>query len=119
MAVGDFNRDGSPDLVTANHSSNNVSVLLGNGSGGFGAADQLPAGPTRTRLAVGDFNRDGIPDLAAANSGSNIVSVLLGNGSGGFARRATSRPGARTVLGGGGRLQPRRQTRPGHGELLL
>src|SRR5205085_12155532 len=28
VAVGDFNRDGDPDLATANYLSNNVSVLL-------------------------------------------------------------------------------------------
>ena len=37
-AVGDFNGDGIPDLAVANESSNNVTVLLGNGSGGFTAA---------------------------------------------------------------------------------
>jgi hypothetical protein len=29
VAVGDFNRDGIPDLAVANYSSRNVSVLLG------------------------------------------------------------------------------------------
>ena len=36
VAVGDFNRDGNPDLAVANYGSNTVSVLLGNGTGGFG-----------------------------------------------------------------------------------
>src|SRR5690349_6794616 len=35
VAVGDFNRDGSPDVATANYGSGNVSVALGNGSGGL------------------------------------------------------------------------------------
>jgi hypothetical protein len=30
VAVGDFNRDGRPDLATANQNSNNVSVLINN-----------------------------------------------------------------------------------------
>jgi hypothetical protein len=38
VAVGDFNRDGNPDLAVANSSVNTVSVRLGNGTGGFGAA---------------------------------------------------------------------------------
>ena len=38
MAVGDFNGDGKADLAVANHGSNNVSVLLGNGDGTFQAA---------------------------------------------------------------------------------
>ena len=38
VAVGDFNRDGNPDLAVANYGSNNVSILLGNGGGAFAAA---------------------------------------------------------------------------------
>jgi hypothetical protein len=30
VAVGDFNRDGLPDLAVANQDSNNVSVLINN-----------------------------------------------------------------------------------------
>ena len=36
-AVGDFNGDGKADIVTANSASNNITVLLSNGSGGFSA----------------------------------------------------------------------------------
>ncbi|MDZ8235707.1 MAG: hypothetical protein RMZ69_00785, partial [Nostoc sp. ChiQUE01a] len=38
VTVGDFNKDGNSDLAVANYSLDKVSVLLGNGSGGFGAA---------------------------------------------------------------------------------
>ena len=41
VAVGDFNGDGKPDLAVVNGSSNNVSVLLGNGDGSFQAAQNL------------------------------------------------------------------------------
>jgi len=85
VAVGDFNRDSIPDLAVANNSSSNaVSVLLGNGSGGFGTAVNYTVGSGPFSVAVGDFNRDGYADLAVANLGSNTVSVLFGNGSGGF-----------------------------------
>jgi hypothetical protein len=36
VAVGDFNGDGHPDLVVANHDSNNVSVLLSKGDPDLG-----------------------------------------------------------------------------------
>ena len=57
MAVGDLNRDGNPDLVTANSlPSFNVSVLLGDGSGGFGPAVNASAAtiaePAKTLAAV-------------------------------------------------------------------
>ena len=41
VAVGDFNGDGKQDLATANFDSSNVSILLGDGAGNFGARHQL------------------------------------------------------------------------------
>ena len=84
VAVGDFNGDGKPDLAVANSFAGNVSVLLGNGTGGFTGPTNFPAGSDPASVAVGDFNGDGKPDLAVANQSSGNVSVLLGNGTGGF-----------------------------------
>ena len=77
----------------------NVTVLLGNGPGGFTAAPGSPfsVGSESTSVAVGDFNGDGKLDLAAANSYDSTVTVLLGNGSGGF----TSAPGGPFQVGYG------------------
>ena len=93
VAVGDFNGDGIEDLATANYSSHNVTVLLGNGAGGFSAATGSPfaVGTNPYSVAVGDFNGDGFADLATANFGSSDATVLLGNGSGGFSA-ATGSP---------------------------
>jgi FG-GAP-like repeat/IPT/TIG domain len=87
IAVGDFNGDGAPDLVTANARGSTISVLLGNGSGGFAAKSDFATGPNPRAVAVGDFNGDGAQDLVTANGDSNTVSVLLGDGSGGFAAK--------------------------------
>ncbi len=84
LAVGDFNGDGHQDLAVANPGSNNVSVLLGNGAGGFSASTNFGVGLTPKTVAVGDFNADGEQDLAVANFSSHNVSILLGNGTGGF-----------------------------------
>jgi hypothetical protein len=52
VVVADFNGDGIPDLATAN-SSSSVSILLGNGLGGFTEAPGSPAAagsdPSRSR----------------------------------------------------------------------
>ncbi len=86
VALGDFNNDSMQDFATANNNANNVSIRLGNGSGGFTspAVPQVTVGSAPRSVAIGDFNNDGIQDLAAANSGSNNVSIRLGNGSGEF-----------------------------------
>jgi len=86
VAVADFNNDGIQDLAVINQSNNNVSILLGNGSGGFTASGTSPfaTGTHPTSLATGDFNGDGNTDLAITNSIDDTVTILLGNGSGGF-----------------------------------
>jgi hypothetical protein len=86
VAVGDFNGDGILDIAIGNQLSNNVTVLLGNGSGGFSAAvgSPLAVGNTPMSVAIGDFNGDGNQDLAIANNLSSNVTVLLGNGVGAF-----------------------------------
>lgn len=84
IVSADFNLDGRTDLATANISSDSVSVLLGNGTGGFAPVTSVPVGDQPHSLAAGDFNRDSKVDLAVANAGADTISVLLGNGAGGF-----------------------------------
>src|ERR1035438_28962 len=45
IAAGDFNGDGNPDLVVASSQSGTVTVLLGDGSGGFTVGSPSNAGP--------------------------------------------------------------------------
>ncbi len=86
VAIGDFNGDGNQDFATANQYDSNVSIRLGNGTGGFTspAVPEVTIGAYGLSVAVGDFNGDGNQDFAAANNGTNNVSIRLGNGSGGF-----------------------------------
>jgi hypothetical protein len=77
VAVGDFNGDGHADLAVANIASATVSVLIGNGRGGFAAPVNFSAGDYPASVVVADFNRDGQADLAVGNNLSNTVSVLL------------------------------------------
>ena len=74
------------DLVIANSTSDNVSVLLGNGDGTFTEATGSPfvAGKQPSAIVIADFNGDGNLDIAVANKGDNSISVFQGNGSGGF-----------------------------------
>lgn len=92
-AVGDFNGDGKFDIAALNSAGANfgtVSILIGDGIGGFSSPTAYNlAGTFPASIAVGDYNSDGSSDLAVAVSlpGSNngSTSVLLGNGAGSFA----------------------------------
>lgn len=84
IVTADLNADAKTDLVVANQSSDNITVLLGNGDGSFPTVTSYATGNTPRDLVIGDFNGDGAPDLAVANSGANYFSVRLGSGSGTF-----------------------------------
>jgi hypothetical protein len=87
VVAGDFNNDGKLDLAMANpDTSDSVSILLGDGTGGFtpatGSPIAVPGSPVQ--LAIGDFNHDGKLDLVTANFLGNNLTTLLGDGAGGF-----------------------------------
>jgi hypothetical protein len=84
LVMGDFNNDGRPDLAVASQTTNKVTILVGDGIGGFVARAPVAAGPDPRALATGDFNGDGKLDLAVATPGTGGgVMSLLGDGLGG------------------------------------
>src|SRR5947209_3931744 len=90
LVQGDFNADGKTDLAVANHQDNTISLLAGDGHGGFttahtygvNSAPHVGTGPNA--IIAGDFNGDHHLDLATSDTGGG-VSVLLSDGHGGFA----------------------------------
>ncbi|MDQ3277572.1 MAG: thrombospondin type 3 repeat-containing protein, partial [Bacteroidota bacterium] len=61
----------------ANGFSDDVSVLMGNGSGSFGPATSYAVGSSPQSITAGDFNGDGKMDLAVPDFGSSRIYVLL------------------------------------------
>ena len=86
IAVGDIDGDGKLDLVTANQASSNLTILFGDGQGGFARTETvpLPANSDPVGVALGDFNSDGHLDIAVSQSGRTDVGILFGDGAGGF-----------------------------------
>ena len=85
---------GNADLVTVHGGSpGEISVLLGNGDGGFISADNSPflVGEFPGAVTSGDADADGNMDLFIANGflADNII-VLLGDGAGDFFPAANS-----------------------------
>jgi hypothetical protein len=101
VVTADFDNDGRLDLATMNTGGNSVSVLLGDGLGGFGAANYFATDAGPRSMTVGDFDNDGKLDLVTANAGGytinnewSSISVLRGDGDGTF------RPRVDTVIFG-------------------
>ncbi|KAA6465285.1 VCBS repeat-containing protein [Acidobacteria bacterium AB60] len=91
VAVADVNHDHNPDILVANAGSENddsgsITVLLGDGHGGFHPAANSPffAGHLPNDIAVADMNGDGNLDLIVANHQSPYLRVFLGDGHGSF-----------------------------------
>ncbi|MHB1956471.1 MAG: FG-GAP-like repeat-containing protein, partial [Sulfobacillus sp.] len=90
FAVGDFNGDGKPDILTDVESSNNIQgmvLLAGDGQGNFTQGSTIK-GDSPLALLAADMNGDSHLDAvfygySTANS-SYGISVALGNGDGTF-----------------------------------
>ena len=105
VVTGDFNGDGKQDSAIANFTSNNISVMLGNGDGTLQPAVNYAVGFEPNWLVAGDVNGDGKLDLIVASSGCAPCSagdlpggiwILLGNGDGTFRTAVNAVPGNTT-----------------------
>ncbi len=90
LAAADFNGDGTLDLANTNYSSSSLTVLLGDGGGGFAPWRSIRLAPHSAgipfpyQVLVGDLDDDGDPDLATTNIGGSRVNVIRNLGGGQF-----------------------------------
>lgn len=76
VEVADLNCDGVLDIATVNEVSNDVSVLYGNGAGGFQPPVLHPVGASPHGPVAVDLDGDGDAELVVANEGGGDVSIV-------------------------------------------
>ena len=87
IAAGDFTGNGILDLAVANLASNDVTILFGDGHGGFPSSIDVPLGNQADEpvsIVAGHFTGGPALDLAVGEQTSDTISILQNNGQGGF-----------------------------------
>jgi VCBS repeat protein/uncharacterized protein DUF11 len=128
---GDLNADGRTDIVLVNQVDKTVSVLIGDGAGGF-APQLIGVGGQPGGVEIADVNLDAFPDIVVTNvltipgppqdRPMGVVQIAPGDGTGSFGALTTAfagstpqSPGA-ADFNGDGRVDLAISDRPPTGE---
>jgi hypothetical protein len=87
IAVGNFNGGNNLDVAVANYDDTSVTILLGNGNGGFNSKAYYDVGANPLSVIAAPIQGNALQeDLVIANSENDTISVLLNqlNGKGAF-----------------------------------
>lgn len=116
IGVGDFNRDGRPDLVGRHQGTKKLYLVPGKAKGDFGQPIELASNWTYDlTTGVGDFDRDGRVDLVARDGAGRLFLVpSVGNQKLGAPRQIGSGFGSADLISGRGDV-----TNDGHPDLVV
>ncbi|MDQ6876936.1 MAG: VCBS repeat-containing protein [Candidatus Dormibacteraeota bacterium] len=86
LAAGDFDGDGTPDIIVRNAADGLLTLYRGNGHGGFSGHSLISSvsfSGYSLLAAPGDWDNDGYPDLVG-RSADGTLCLFRGNGRGGL-----------------------------------
>ena len=89
VTVGDFNGNGTTDVLARERATGYLWLYPGNGRGGLSTRTQIGRGwhTMNAIVGVGDLNSDGHPDVLAREKATGHLWLYPGNGRGGFRPR--------------------------------
>jgi hypothetical protein len=76
VVSADINGDGKLDLISSSFDTGTISLLLGDGDGGFNPQMSLPVFDSPSLIATGDFDQDGRIDLAIPRIGVPLIAII-------------------------------------------
>ena len=84
VCIGDFDEDDRLDIVIAAEDHDRLTLLRGDGAGGFSGKVTVAAGENPTFVAQGHLDDDTHLDLIVANHETDYLTFMSGDGAGGF-----------------------------------
>jgi hypothetical protein len=77
LGVGDFNGDGTTDVVALNYQTANVTIFPATANGALRRGIDYAVGDNPLSVAIADVDADGATDMAVANQLSNTLSIFI------------------------------------------
>jgi len=84
VTAADMNNSGRLDLVTADYSTDTISIAYNRGNAAFESDRRFAVGAKPRKAVTADFTEDGRDDIAVLNYNDNTVSIMEAKGDGTF-----------------------------------
>jgi len=84
IVTADLDGDADPDFVTANTSSDDITVFVNNGDSTLSLNNNWPIGSGAYDIVAADLDNNGTIDIVTADHDADSISVQLNTGTGGF-----------------------------------